>query len=353
MALTVASLWDQRFGAKNTLEPAFTYLGAAAKRTLMDAWIKQTKGVVRYADATAGSNNQPFVIGSVHNVPVVVNDASYYSHSIARGIFHRKRETNLEDLAEYLVVCQSKDLCRQGIFSELRLPASFPKELTTYVDGLVTHLPKVFKPAHASFIKACIGGTIMVLCSFRSTGFSLAPKIRNLTPKGMVQLFAKRVFSIAVRQNRFHTPGKAVFGDVRKFVTTADLTDTTVNFDPAWPFAEERQIAINPYSFYRRVGSILLQEPQVEVPFWTNPDSAKAVAKEFSGWVGSCFTQGAREVYAWNQDSNAPSKKLLKKVLSRDFKVEEVMSLVKRRINRTETQGMMKFEDYVFRCTVR
>lgn len=345
MALTISSLWDQHFIKKSSIEPGFTYLGAAAKRALMKDWIKQTKGVRGYADATAGSNNQPFVIGKTHKVPVLVNDASYYSHSIAKGLFRRKKDTNLDDLAEYLYLCKSKDLRQEGVLTSMA-PAAFPESLTTYIDGIVTHLPKVFKPGHAAFIRACVGGSIMNLCSFRSVAFSLAPVLRQNTPKEMVELFAKKVFSLAVRFNSYHTPGTAIFGDVREFVTTTDLTDFTVNFDPAWPFAKSRNAPTNPYHFYRRVGDILHQKVHEETPFWKNPDSPKAVAKEFSGWVASCFDQGAREVYVWNQDSNLPSKKRLRKTLNKSFEVTEVMTLVKNRII-----GKATFEDYVFRCT--
>lgn len=339
MALTLKSLWDQRFTENKEAVPKFTYLGAAAKRPLMKKWVKIMRKATKYVDPVAGSNNQPFLIASTYGIPVLVNDGSFYSHSIASGLFHRKKETDLELLAEVLV--EAKNYCRDGILTELA-PANFPPKLTRYVDGLLTIVPKIFKKGDVGFVRACTGKTLMTLCSFRSVAFSLAPKLKGKNPKEQIEELAKTILRNASTANSLFVPGKAYFGDARNFLETADLKGATVSFDPAWPFSKARKAVYNPYNFYRKMGDVLEQKVHEEIPFWTDPDSPKAVANEFASWVGTCFDRGAKAVYAWNQNSNDPSKKRLMKRLEKEFQCKEKLSIVKNRI-----LGNKQFEDYV------
>lgn len=341
MTLTAKKLLDQRFSKRrDTRFPRYTYLGAAAKQPLMDDWIKLLKGVTKYVDPVAGSNNQPYAIGKAHGVPVLVNDGSYYSHCIACGLFHRKKSTNLKSLAHHLVAAQEH--AQEGMFTEYAR-SKFRKKLACYIDGLLLSLDDAsIKPEHAQFARACIGKTLMTLCSFRSVNFSPTPKIKNEKSTTQVLLFAQAVMRYAYTVNDFRTPGEAWFGDARRFIKNADLEGATVSFDPAWPFASERNAPQNPYHFYRQVGDVLRQRKHKEIPFWKDPDNPKAVTKEFTKWITICFDRGADQVFAWNQDSNDPSKKLLKKTLKQRFRVKEIMNIVKGRIT-----GGKEFEDYV------
>jgi len=318
--------------------PRFTYLGASAKIEVMDQWLGVVKHAKVYADATAGSNNQPFMVGSTLGVPVLVNDASYYSHCIAQGLFHRTKKTNLKLFAQTLVDAVH-DCNPEGIFTTTYLPGSgtIPTKVGSFVDGLVDLLDQRFDPPHACFLKACIGVTIMTWCSFRSIQFSGKA---GLTTK----VFAAYAFNRAVANNHFHTPGEASYGDLRKFIETAPFKGASVNFDPAWPFALKRKAPTNPYHFYTRVGDVLRQKIQKPTLFWKDPSSSKPVAHEFAGWVDICLTRGAKEVFAWNQDSNLPSEKFLVKILTRHFKVKKVLSVEKNRII-----GGKVFVDYVLR----
>jgi len=341
MALTTKALLDQRFMTRRDKRfPRFSYLGSAAKQPLMDDWINLLKGIKKYVDPVAGSNNQPYAIGSTHNIPVLVNDGSYYSHCIACGLFHRRQKTRLSGLAGTLV--KTKKNKHEGIFTTEYAPKTFSKTFTTYVDGFLVLLNEGILEEHAQFARACVGKTLMNLCSFRSVSFSLAPKLRDLKPSQQVEEFASTVLRTAHTMNTYRTPGEAWFGDARRFLKKADLKGATVSFDPAWPFAKERK-ATNPYHFYRKIGDILHQQVHEEIQFWTNPDSSKAVANEFAGWVRLCFKRGADQVFAWNQDSNLPSKKILMKTLKKEFRVKGIMKIVMDRVTRS---GKV-FEDYV------
>ena len=320
------------------LIPRFTYLGARAKIEVMDQWLGVVKHVKVYADATAGSNNQPFMVGSTLGVPVLVNDASYYSHCIAQGLFGRRKPTNLKLFAQTLVDAAA-NRNPSGIFTTTYLPQSgtIPTKVGAFVDALVDLVDTRFDQPHACFLKACIGVAIMTWCSFRSIQFSGKA---GLTTRA----FAAHTFSRAIANNHFMTPGETTYGDLRKFIERAPLKGASVNFDPAWPFALKRKAPTNPYHFYTRVGDILRQKVQKPTLFWKDPTESKPVAHEFAEWVDTCLSRGAKEVFAWNQDSNLPSEGYLIKVLAKHFKVKKVLSVEKNRIT-----GTRVFVDYVLR----
>lgn len=343
MPLTIKMLETQSMRQrKDDAAPKFVYLGAGAKNRTMETWVRLVGRISRYVDITAGSCNQPYVIGSLQRVPVMVNDVSYYSYCIGVGLFRRRKETNLKAVAETVV--QAEDCCREGMFTEFHDDISYP--VATYVDGLIALINTTYEEADAAFLKACVGRTLLGRYTYRAMKWYKPKGCNILLPDGTeptVEQFAKDFYRAAFNKNRFLTPGEAYWSSAKEFIKWADLEDATVNIDPAWPFAKRQMRRVNPYDTYVEIGSILAQRDLGKFDFWEDKEP-EAILEEFLSWVQACLDKGAREVYGWNQTTNVPTKDQLFSALQARFNCEEVLT-----VSQPSTGHKYNFADYVHR----
>ena len=212
--LTVPMLTGQKIPV--LMNATFTYLGAGNKRRMMNDWLDLMGKVKSYADPVAGSCSQPFAIAETYGIPVMTNDASYYSYSIAVGYFEREAETDLAELASALV--DAETLPKHGILSEI-YPVALPEELCAYIDGFLSLVPDRFRFADAHFIRACVGKTLLALYTMRGIDWCLRQDGRDT--KGDVpniESFAKMVYRSAVNLNDRIVKGKATKGDASDFL---------------------------------------------------------------------------------------------------------------------------------------
>ncbi len=340
MSLTVEKLLNLKHSKNRGSAPRFTYLGAGAKNKCMDLWLKVLGDIDSYVDVTAGSNNQPYMIGKSKNVPIRVNDASYYSYCIGLGLFTRQTETDIQEFAQLLV--DAIESPEDGVFSQYE---KMNTTVANYIDGVIALINERFSSGDAGFLKACVGHAIMGRYSMRALTFFYKRDVGVVLPDGTpptILDFAVTAYRAARRKNScFYPNGDAFYTHAKTFIETVNLEGATVNFDPAWPFAKKGMV--NPYKFYIQVGSILRRQPLPTFPFWVS-EKSEAVADEFTTWVALCLQKGAREVYAWNQTTNFPTYDDLVNRLEKDFQVSNALS-----VQQESTGHKYDFTDYVLK----
>ena len=329
---SLATLQRQRVRYNHkTNNPRFLYFGGGSKNRLSQAWVELNRSVIRYVDITSGCNNQAFAIGRTNGIPVTVNDISYFSHCMGVALFHRCRETDINEIGKVLVKAQKTH--HTGIFCRNRSDSpsfnnqdkpTLPHEFTSYIDGLILLINQEFSYAHAMFMKACVGRTFLAIMSMKNLCWYSRKeegiKFSHINQIPSSEMFAREVFKAAKIKNRFFTPGAAYCMSAIDFlgVEGLSLEDATVCIDPPWPhkIRELRQISYGP--FYKEIGDILLQRETTSWPPWPMKD-LKRVVNEIAYMAHLALSKGAREVYVWSQNTNLPSKEEIADQMSQHF----------------------------------
>jgi len=201
-----------------------------------------------FCESPSGSNTVSFMVMQLGK-DVITNDASYYSHCIARGVLGREGFDRFEQ--DVRDVQPAEGYCTiSGKYD------AFPRDVRMLIDGYAC----IDNP----YLKAVLGKTLASKFSYRSFSWD-----SNLMSKATVTSFQALIMKshqLLSRYVKLSRQGKLIGAynlDWREFIKTVDVRDAVLYSDFAWPWAKKLGGGTGSsqlYSFYYDISCILKQQ---------------------------------------------------------------------------------------------
>jgi hypothetical protein len=186
--------------------------------------IKKVEPFAIWCESPSGSNTNSFVLQQLGK-DVITNDASYYSHCIAKGVLGREGFDKFErDTASIQPV--------EGYCTKSGKYDAFPKETRMLIDG--------YAQLDNPYVKTVLGKTLATRCSYRS--FDWDKKLMSKATPSVFQSWMSASHRLLSQYVNITRPGrliKAYNVDWKEFIKIVDVKNAVLYSDFAWPWAPE------------------------------------------------------------------------------------------------------------------
>jgi len=183
--------------------------------------IKKVEPFTTWCESPAGSNTVSFMIMQLGK-DVIVNDGSFYSHCIARGILGREGYDKFENDIKYVQPVE-------GYCTRTAKYDAFPKDVRMLIDGYA----QIDNP----YLKAVLGKTLASRYSYRSFGWDKNLMAKASTTNLITQLMKSN--TLLSRYANLPRKGKLIGAynvDWKEFIKVVDVKDAVLWSDFSWPW---------------------------------------------------------------------------------------------------------------------
>jgi hypothetical protein len=207
--------------------------------------VKKVEPFSVWCESPAGSNTNSFAVMQLGK-DVVVNDASFYSHCIARGVLGREGyiET-LPDVKPYEGYCTTSNKL-----------APLPRDVCMLIDSYA----KLGNP----YLNAVVGKTLATKVTYRS--FAWDKTLLSKTTVPMFETWLQSSHKLLSRYVKLPRQGRLIKAyniDWKEFIREADVKNAVLYSDFSWPWAKELGGGAGGpqlYSLFYDIGCVLKQQ---------------------------------------------------------------------------------------------
>jgi hypothetical protein len=304
----------------------------------------------RYIDLTVGGCGTPYRVAQTKNLPVTLNDYSYYSYLAATAIFTDTKTTKIpkdvphflerildvKPTAGYLTKLGQKDLTHstKGFWS---------KEQRMWIDGFCS------TNANIPIALAALGKAILSVYSFRgltwprktSEGFVISDlpleKLAGTIIRKLLDFLEYRRRLLPLLEHE--TFCRAATHFVKDY---QNFKNSHVYMDPAWPWGGPEPQEGNPYFLSSVLIPNILMQKEIPPPNMWKPSEEARILDDIKTWVTYPLTKGALRVVVNTQSTNYPEPLKVYEFLLQHFGVVKF----ERRIIKTALAKSRKFEEF-------